>query len=99
MADHVVRDGGARIVRGLLGVLGGTASCAITVLLAVLSFELNPIGPALVAFGAIVGGLMFARRTHDAVLKGLALGLVVGGLVAVLLWPVFEVDARSFASA
>jgi hypothetical protein len=99
MADHVVRDGGARIVRALLGVLGGTATCAITVLLAVLSFELNPIGPALVAFGAIVGGLMLARRTHDAVLKGLALGLVAGGLVAVLLWPVFEVDARSFASA
>jgi hypothetical protein len=99
MADHVVRDGGARIVRALLGVLAGTASCAVTVLLAVLSFELNPIGPALVAFAAIVGGLMLARRTHDAVLKGLSYGLVVGGFVAVLLWPVFEVDAGTLGTA
>jgi hypothetical protein len=99
MADQVVRDGGARILRALLGVLAGTVSCAVTVLLAVLSFELNPIGPALVALAAVVGGLMLARRTHDAVVKGLAYGLVAGGLVAVLLWPVFEVDARTLGSA
>jgi hypothetical protein len=95
MADHVVRDGGARMLRVLLGVLAGIATCAVTVLAAVLSFELNPIGPALAAFGAIIGGLMAARRTQDAVLKGLALGLVVGGFVAILLWPVFGVDGEA----
>ena len=99
MADHVVRDGGARIRRALLGVLAGTASCAVTVLLAVLSFEVNPIGPAVVAFAAIAGGITLSRHTHDAALKGLLYGLVAGGLVAVLLWPVFEVDAGTLGAS
>jgi peptidoglycan biosynthesis protein MviN/MurJ (putative lipid II flippase) len=92
MADDVVRDGG-RAVRALAGVLVGLAACAVAVLLAVASFEANPVLPAVVALVAIVGGTMLARRTHDPILKGLAVGLVVGGLVAVLLWPLFGVDS------
>ena len=93
MADHVVRDSGARLLRLLGGTVLALLVAAGTVLAAILAFDANPIGPVLVALGTIVGGSLLARRTHDPLLKGLAYGLVLGGLLAVLLWPLFEVDS------
>lgn len=92
MTDHVVRDGGARALRALIGVLLAVASCALTVLLAVFSFDINPAAPVLVALVAVTGGTWAGRRTHDPFLKGLALGMAAGGLVAVLLWPLFGAE-------
>lgn len=93
MADDVVRDSGARLFRLLGGTLLALLVAAGTVLVAIVSFDANPVGPVLVALGTIVGGGLLARRTHDPLLKGIAYGLVLGGLLAVLLWPLFEVDS------
>jgi peptidoglycan biosynthesis protein MviN/MurJ (putative lipid II flippase) len=92
MADHVVR-GGARVGRAVLGVLAGLAVCGGVIALAVASFGLNPVTPVFVSFGAIAGGAYLVRRTHDPILRGLAIGLLAGGIVAVLLWPLFDVNA------
>jgi peptidoglycan biosynthesis protein MviN/MurJ (putative lipid II flippase) len=74
-------------------VLAGLGACALVIVLAVASFGLNPVTPALVSFGAIAGGTYLVRRTHEPILRGLAIGLVAGGIVAVLLWPLFDVNA------
>ena len=92
MAAHVVRDGGIRILRGLLGLAAALVVAGVTVVAAIASFDLNPVGPALVALFAIAGGGLLATRTHDLVLRELGFGLVAGGLFAVLLWPLFAVD-------
>lgn len=92
MADHVVRDGGIRLLRVLLGVAAGLVLAGAVVLAAVASFSLNPVGPALVALGSILGGGFLAARTHEPVLKGAGIGLLAGGLLAILLWPLFAVD-------
>jgi peptidoglycan biosynthesis protein MviN/MurJ (putative lipid II flippase) len=92
MADHVVR-GSAKVGRAVLGVLVGVGVCIGVIALAVASFGVNPVAPALVSFGAIAAGAFLVRRTHDPILRGLAIGLVVGGIVAVLLWPLFDVNA------
>ena len=75
------------------GVLAGLAVCGGVIALAVASFGLNPVTPVFVSFGAIAGGAYLIRRTHDPILRGLAIGLVAGGIVAVLLWPLFDVNA------
>jgi hypothetical protein len=93
MAAHVVRLRGAKLLRLVGGAVLALVVATATVLVAILSFDANPVGPALVALGTIVGGGFLARRTHDPLLKGLAYGLILGGLLAVLLWPLFEVDA------
>jgi hypothetical protein len=92
MTDHVVRRGGARALRILVAVVLGAVVAAAVVVAAILSFELNPAGPVVVALVSIVGG-SFLARTDDAVLKGIAVGLIVGGVAAVLLWPLFQVDS------
>jgi hypothetical protein len=92
MADHVVRDGGFRILRALLGLAAALVVGGATVLAAIGSFDVNPVGPALVALFAIAGGVFLAARTHDLLLRGVGFGLVAGGLIAVLLWPLFAVD-------
>lgn len=93
MPADVVRDGGVRILRALLGILVGAAAAAAVVLGSIASFGLNPVGPVLVALAAFALGGVGLRKTHDALLRGAALGLIVGALVAVLLWPLFAVDA------
>ncbi|MGH2802175.1 MAG: hypothetical protein ACRDL4_03900 [Thermoleophilaceae bacterium] len=93
MADHVMRGGGIRILRGLLGLAAALVAAGAVVLGAIASFELNPVGPALVALAAIVGGGYLAARTHEPILRGAGIGLLAGGLVAVLLWPLFAVDS------
>jgi hypothetical protein len=62
-----------------------------TVVAAILSFEWNPAGPVLVVVAAIAGGSYSVRRVHDLALESAAIGLVLGGLVAVLFWPFFDV--------
>ena len=47
-------------------------------------------GRSLVA--AITGGSLSVRRVHDTALKSAAIGLVVGGIAAILLWPFFDVS-------
>lgn len=95
MADHVVREGGIRIVRTLLGLAVAVVLAGAVVLAAIYSFSLNPVGPALVALGGILGGGFLAAHTHDPLLKGAGFGLVAGGVIAVLLWPLFAVDSGS----
>jgi energy-converting hydrogenase Eha subunit H len=93
MADHVVRGGGIRILRALLGLVAALGAAGAVVLAAIASFSLNPVGPALVALVAIVGGGLLATRTHEPILRSAGLGLVAGGALAVLLWPLFAVDS------
>jgi hypothetical protein len=92
MAGHVVRDGGTRVVHALLGIGAGAVTATAAVVAAVVSFDVNPVGPALVALVAVAAGVLGVRRVHDPVLRGAAVGLIVGGAVAVLLWPLFSAD-------
>jgi hypothetical protein len=46
-----------------------------------------------VAVATIGGGSYAVRRVDDPAFKAAAIGLVVGGLAAVLLWPLFNVDS------
>jgi hypothetical protein len=59
---------------------------------AVLSFEVNPAGPVVVVVAAIAGGSFAMRRLDDYAFKAAAIGLVVGGIAAILLWPFFNVS-------
>ena len=58
---------------------------------AVLTFELNPAAPVVVVVAAIAGGSLAVRRVHDYAFKAAAIGLVVGGIAAILFWPFFDV--------
>ena len=58
---------------------------------AVLSFELNPAAPVVLVVAAIAGG-SFAVRREDYAFKAVAIGLVVGGIAAILFWPFFDVS-------
>jgi hypothetical protein len=75
----------------LLGTVVATLFAASVVVAAVLSFELNPAGPVVVDVAAIAGGSFSVRRVHDPALKAAAIGLIVGGLASILLWPLFDV--------
>ena len=56
----------------------------------ILSFELNPAGPVVVVVAAIAGGSFAVRRVDDYAFKAAAIGLVVGGIAAILLWPLLQ---------
>jgi hypothetical protein len=58
---------------------------------AVLAFEVNPAGPVAVVVGAIAGGSYAVRRVEEPALEAAAIGLIAGGLVALLFWPLFDV--------
>jgi peptidoglycan biosynthesis protein MviN/MurJ (putative lipid II flippase) len=92
MTDHVMRSWAPRILRVLVGLVLGAAAATGGVLLAIVSFEFARWGPAVVSFALIVGGAVLYRRTDEVIGKGLALGLILGGLLTVLLWPLFAVD-------
>jgi hypothetical protein len=62
------------------------------VIAAIVSFDLNPAGPVFVVVATIVAGSFSYRRVHPVVLKSAAVGLVVGGVAAILLWPFFDVS-------
>jgi hypothetical protein len=81
------------LARVALGSLVAVLFAAATVVAAILSFDLNPVGPVVVAVATIGGGSYAARRVDDPAFKAAAIGLVIGGLAAVLLWPLFSVDS------
>ena len=96
MEDHVPQQEPSRphaLGRILLGSLVAVLFAAATVVAAILTFEWNPAGPVIVAVATIGGGSFAVRRVEDPALKAAAIGLVVGGLAAVLLWPLFSVDS------
>jgi hypothetical protein len=62
------------------------------VVAAILAFDVNPAGPVVVVVAAIVAGSFSYRRVRDIALKSAAVGLVVGGVAAILLWPFFDVS-------
>ena len=62
------------------------------VVAAILSFDVNPAGPVIVVVAAITAGSLGVRRVESLALKAAAVGLVVGGIVAILFWPFFDVD-------
>ena len=62
------------------------------VVAAILSFDVNPAGPVVVVVAAITGGSLAVRRVDEYAFKAAAVGLVVGGIAAILLWPFFDVS-------
>jgi hypothetical protein len=90
MTDHVVRGGGIRVLHAL-PVIGAAAVAAVAVVAAtVASFELSPVGPVFLVVGAIAGGVLILRRMQEPLLRGAGIGLIVGALLAILLWPLFS---------
>src|SRR5262245_38666249 len=76
----------------VLGTLVAVLFAAVAVVAAILAFDINPAGPVVVVVAAITGGSLSVRRVHDTALKSAAIGLVVGGIAAILLWPFFDVS-------
>lgn len=76
----------------LLGSLVAALFAVAVVVAAIISFDVNPVGPVVVVVAAIVAGSFSYRRVHDVALKSAAVGLVVGGVAAILLWPFFDVS-------
>lgn len=62
------------------------------VVAAILTFDVNPAGPVIVVVAAITAGSFSFKRVGDVALKSAAVGLVVGGIAAILLWPFFDVS-------
>ena len=77
--------------RDFPGTLSLPARTMIEVVAAILSFDVNPAGPVVVVVAAITAGSLSIRRVHDVALKSAAIGLIVGGIVAILFWPFFGV--------
>ena len=76
----------------VLGTIVAALFAACAVVAAILSFDRNPAGPVAVVVAAIAGGSLAVRRVHDTALKAAAIGLIVGGVAAILLWPFFDVS-------
>jgi hypothetical protein len=92
MTDHVLRSWAPRLLRTLVALVLGAAVGAGGVVLAVVSFEWKVWAPALVSLALIAGGAALYRKTEDVIGRGVAIGLIAGGLVTVLFWPLFAVD-------
>jgi hypothetical protein len=75
----------------VLGVLVALLFAGAVTVAAVLAFDVNPAAPVVVVVGAIAGGSYAARRVGEPALEAAAIGLIVGGLAALLLWPLFDV--------
>ena len=75
----------------VLGTLVAALFAFSVVVAAILTFDVNPAGPVLVVVAAIAAGSFSFRRVGDVALKAAAVGLVVGGIVAILFWPFFDV--------
>lgn len=76
----------------VLGTIVAALFAACAVVAAILSFDVNPAGPVVVVVAAITGGSLSVRRFGDNALKAAAIGLIVGGVAAILLWPFFDVS-------
>jgi peptidoglycan biosynthesis protein MviN/MurJ (putative lipid II flippase) len=92
MTDHAMRGWAPRAFRAVLAVVLGAAAGAGGILLAVVSFEWAAWAPALVSFGLIVGGALAYRRADDLIMRGIALGLILGGALTIPLWSFLPVD-------
>ena len=75
----------------VLGTIVAALFAFSVVVAAILTFDVNPAGPVLVVVAAISAGSFAFRRVGDVALKAAAVGLVVGGIVAILFWPFFDV--------
>lgn len=75
----------------VLGTIVAVLIAAAAVVAAILSFDVNPAGPVIVVVAAITAGSLSVRRVHDTALKAAAIGLVIGGVAAILFWPFFDV--------
>jgi hypothetical protein len=84
-----------RATRGqiALGVVVGALFAASVCVAAILAFDYGPAAPVVVVVAAVALGSTIARNVHDPAFKSAAIGLVVGGVAAVLLWPVFPVSS------
>lgn len=76
----------------LLGALVAAVFAALVAVAAILSFDVNPAGPVIVTVAAIVLGSYSYRHLREITLKSAAVGLIVGGIAAILLWPFFDVS-------
>lgn len=98
MENHLERDGAPeprarRRVRDLaLGAVVAVLFAAAVTVAAILAFDVNPAGPVVVVVAAIAGGSFVVRRAAEPALEAAAIGLIVGGLAALLLWPLFNVS-------
>ena len=90
MASHVVRDGGIRILHALAAIVVAAAAAIAVVAATVASFDLNPVGPVFVVLAAIAGGALLLHALRSFLPRSAAVGLIAGGLLAVLLWPLFS---------
>jgi hypothetical protein len=90
MTDHVVRGGGIRILHALPGIAAALVAAIAVVAVTVASFDLNPVVPVFVVLGSIAGGALVLRRMPEALTRGAGIGLILGGLLAILLWPLFS---------
>jgi hypothetical protein len=90
MADHVVRDGGFRFLHALSAIALAAAAAIAVVALTVASFDLNPVGPVFVVLAAIAGGAFLLHVLRAFLPRSAAVGLIAGGLLAILLWPLFS---------
>jgi hypothetical protein len=78
-------------VQLVLGTVVAALFALSVVVAAILTFDVNPAGPVVVVVAAITAGSLAFRRVPDLALKAAAVGLVVGGIVAILFWPFFDV--------
>ncbi len=75
----------------VLGAIVALLFAAAVTVAAVLVFDLNPAAPVVVVVGAIAGGSYAMRNVKEPALEAAAIGLIIGGLAALLLWPLFDV--------
>jgi hypothetical protein len=75
----------------VLGTVVALLFAAAVTVAAVLVFDVNPVGPVVVVVGAIAGGSYAVRNVQEPALEAASIGLIVGGLAALLLWPLFDV--------
>lgn len=75
----------------VLGTIVAVLFATSVVVAAIIAFDVNPVGPVIVVVAAIAAGSFSVRRLADVALKAAAIGLIVGGIAAILLWPFFDV--------
>jgi hypothetical protein len=82
---------GRSITDLVLGAIVAVLFAGAVTVAAVLAFDVNPAAPVVIVVGAIAGGSYGVRRVEEPALEAAAIGLIAGGLVALLFWPLFDV--------
>jgi hypothetical protein len=93
MADQALHHWAPRLGRVAVALAAAAVAAGATIALAILSFELNPAGPVLVTFVALLAGGFGVHEARDWVVRVLGYGLVAGSLVTILFWPFFDLGA------